>query len=202
MKCLPLALTLLLAVPLCAQAPPPPLDPALGLTTIPLYDTPPPGPAADLPTLTVFPPQSGHSRNTAVIVAPGGAYLGLASNLEGRQVADWFATRGITAFVLKYRLGPNHLYPIPLEDAQRAIQLVRASASQYDIAPDRMSASSASPPAAISPPPPPPSSTQLPPLPQAPRRQRSPTGPTSSSSATPGSTPWSPSRGKRSPTAP
>ena len=75
---------------------------------------------------------------TAVILAPGGAYLGLAANLEGRQVADWFAARGVTAFVLRYRLGRDYLYPTPLLDAQRAIRLVRSRAAEFGIAPDRI----------------------------------------------------------------
>ncbi len=119
-----------------------PLDPALGITTLQLW---PSGaaeiagtPDADLPTLTVFVPQKGNSTGSAVVVAPGGAYLGLASNLEGRQVADWFASQGVTAFVLKYRLGAKYLYPIPLEDAQRAVRLVRSSAATYGFSPDRI----------------------------------------------------------------
>jgi acetyl esterase/lipase len=73
-----------------------------------------------------------------VIIAPGGSYLGLASNLEGRQVADWFTSRGVTAFVLKYRLGAKYLYPIPLQDAQRAVRLVRSLAKDYGYLPDRI----------------------------------------------------------------
>ena len=116
----------------CAQ--PLPLDPTMGITTLPLWDGAAPGPNADgtdTPTLTLFSPQPGKGNGTAVIVAPGGAYLGLASNLEGRQVADWFASRGVTAFVLKYRLGSRNLYPIPLRDAQRAIRRVRSWAGRY-----------------------------------------------------------------------
>ena len=117
------------------------LDPGLGITTIPLYDTPPPSAAndpADQPTLTVFVPQPGRGNGSAIIVAPGGAYLGLASNLEGRQVADWFTVRGFTAFVLKYRKGPQNLFPIPLQDGQRAIRLVRSLAQKYSFAQDRV----------------------------------------------------------------
>jgi acetyl esterase/lipase len=118
------------------------LDPALGISTIPLWPSDAPAvagtDAADLPTLTVFLPQKGRGTGSAVVVAPGGSYLGLASNLEGRQVADWFTARGLTAFVLKYRLGPKHLYPIPLEDAKRAVRLVRSSAASYGFQPDRI----------------------------------------------------------------
>jgi acetyl esterase/lipase len=118
------------------------LDPALGISTIPLWPSNAPEvagtDAADLPTLTVFLPQKGRGTGSAVIVAPGGSYLGLASNLEGRQVADWFSSRGVTAFVLKYRLGAKYLYPIPLEDAERAVRLVRSSATSYGFLPDRI----------------------------------------------------------------
>jgi acetyl esterase/lipase len=120
----------------------PPLDPGLGLSTLQLWPAGAPEIAGtnaeDLPTLTVFVPQKGQSTGSAVIVAPGGAYLGLASNLEGRQVADWFTARGMTAFVLKYRLGAKYLYPIPLQDAQRAVRLVRSLAAADGFSQDRI----------------------------------------------------------------
>jgi acetyl esterase/lipase len=118
-----------------------PLDPALGITTLPLWDGPAPGSSADSadsPTLTVFLPQSGKANGTAVIVAPGGGYFKLTTELEGREVADWFASRGISAFVLKYRLAPHYLYPIPLQDAQRAIRLVRSFDKRYGLVPGRI----------------------------------------------------------------
>lgn len=117
----------------------PPLDANLGIRTILLWGGHIPdfnGSANDIPTLTVFPPF--RPNGTAVIVAPGGGYTMLASNHEGRQVADWFAARGITAFVLKYRLGPHNIFPIPLEDAQRAIRLVRYNAMKFGVSPDRI----------------------------------------------------------------
>jgi acetyl esterase/lipase len=117
-----------------------PLDPKLGISTLQLWPSGAPEvqgtPGADLPTLTVFRPQEG--TGSAVIVAPGGAYMNLSSNLEGRQVADWFTTQGVTAFVLKYRMGAKYLYPIPLEDAQRAVRLVRSLAATYGFLPDRI----------------------------------------------------------------
>src|SRR5215472_1542408 len=61
----------------------------------------------DTPTLTILWPQPGHGNGSAVVVLPGGAYAHLAGNLEGRQVADWFTSRGFTAFILKYRLSSN-----------------------------------------------------------------------------------------------
>jgi acetyl esterase/lipase len=93
----------------------------------------------DTPTLTIFEPQRGHENGSAVVILPGGAYLMLAANLEGRQVADWFAARGFRAFVLSYRLSSNgYLLPVPLIDARRAVQLVRARAADYHIAPNRI----------------------------------------------------------------
>jgi acetyl esterase/lipase len=63
----------------------------------------------------------------------------LASNLEGRQIADWFAARGFRAFVLSYRLASHgYLFPVPLLDARRAIQTVRARALDYHVDPHRI----------------------------------------------------------------
>jgi acetyl esterase/lipase len=93
----------------------------------------------DIPTLTIFEPQRGHENGSAIVILPGGAYVGLAANLEGRQVADWFTARGFRAFVLSYRLSSNrYLLPIPLLDARRAMQTVRARAADYKINPNRI----------------------------------------------------------------
>jgi acetyl esterase/lipase len=89
-------------------------------------------------TLTVFRPQIGKANHTAVIIAPGGGYMALTLNLEGRQVADWFAARGITAFVLKYRVGGHNPYPEPLQDGQRAVRLVRSMSGEYHLDPDKI----------------------------------------------------------------
>jgi acetyl esterase/lipase len=90
----------------------------------------------DKPTLTVYRPWEHNLVGTSVIVAPGGSYGFLAANLEGRQVANWFNAMGVTAFVLKYRLGPRYHHPIELGDAQRAIRLVRSRAKEFEISPD------------------------------------------------------------------
>ena len=93
----------------------------------------------DTPTLTIFEPQHGAANGAAVVIFPGGAYAHLAANLEGREVADWFTVRGFRAFVLSYRLSSNgYLLPIPLLDARRAIQTVRARARDYEIDPNRI----------------------------------------------------------------
>src|SRR5690606_24251630 len=88
-------------------------DTFLGIATYRLWDGDAPGAKGsepdDVPTLTLFQVHRGTGNGTAIVIAPGGAYRGLAANLEGRQVADFFASRGVTAFVLKYRLGTKYL---------------------------------------------------------------------------------------------
>ena len=91
----------------------------------------------DRPTLTAYRAPRGSS-GTAVIVAPGGGYGALATEHEGRQEAYWFNAMGVTAFVLKYRLGPRYHHPIELGDAQRAIRTVRARATEFNVIPDRI----------------------------------------------------------------
>ncbi len=114
----------------------------LGISTVRLWDGAAPqakgDTCEDTPYMTVFRPQYVRKTSNAVIVMPGGAYLGLASILEGREVADWFTARGFTAFVLHSRLGKNYLLPVPLLDARRAIQMVRADAATYKITPDHI----------------------------------------------------------------
>ncbi len=92
----------------------------------------------DETSLTLFAPQNGRRSGAAVIIAPGGGYVALAANLEGRQVADWFAARGVTAFVLKYRYGSSHPLPQPIEDGERAVRYVRANAQALGVDPDRI----------------------------------------------------------------
>jgi acetyl esterase/lipase len=93
----------------------------------------------DVPALTVFEPSQYYATGAAVIILPGGAYVHLAANHEGREVADWFTARGFHAFVLQYRLASNgYPLPVPLLDARRAVQLVRARAADYHINPNRI----------------------------------------------------------------
>jgi acetyl esterase/lipase len=92
----------------------------------------------DKPSLTIYLALNPAVSRTAVIIYPGGGYGMLASNHEGRQVANWFNALNVTAFVVKYRLGPRYHHPIELEDAQRAIRLVRARAAEFEVSPDRI----------------------------------------------------------------
>ncbi len=81
---------------------------------------------------------SPHTR-TAVIVCPGGSYHHLGLKSEGTSTANWFAENGVTAFVLKYRTAESlHHYPAMLQDIQRAIQLVRENADEWDIDPQKV----------------------------------------------------------------
>ncbi len=68
----------------------------------------------DRPTLTLYAAAEAHAPGPAVIVIPGGSYEWLATNHEGRQIANWLNAMGITAFVLKYRLGPKYHHPVEL----------------------------------------------------------------------------------------
>jgi len=92
----------------------------------------------DIQTLAAYPAPAGRAVPTAVIVCPGGGYQHLAMDHEGDQVARWLNSIGVTAFVLKYRLGPRYHHPIELGDAQRAIRTVRAKAADYHVQPDRI----------------------------------------------------------------
>lgn len=115
----------------------------LGIQTIRLWSGDAPqakgNACEDTPTLTIIEPHRGQGNGSAVVVLPGGAYSHLSANLEGRQVADWFTAHGFRAFVLSYRLTSNgYLLPVPLIDARRAIQTVRARARDYQVDPNRI----------------------------------------------------------------
>ena len=90
----------------------------------------------DIPTLTPFIPKV-KANGSAVIVCPGGGYSHLA-NHEGQPVAEWLNSLGITAFVLKYRIGPKYHHPAPLLDAARAVRLVRSRAAEWKLDPKRI----------------------------------------------------------------
>lgn len=89
------------------------------------------------PAMEVFLPTKRYSTSKAIIICPGGGYSRLAYDLEGTDIAKWFNSKGIAAFVLKYRLpNPdlgNEGHTIPLQDAQRAIRLVRYHAKKWGI---------------------------------------------------------------------
>ncbi len=94
--------------------------------------------ASDTPTVTVYLPRVMTASTPAVVVCPGGGYVNLAMNHEGRQVASYLNSLGIAAFVLRSRLGPRYHHPIELGDAQRAIRVLRAHAGEWRLDPGRI----------------------------------------------------------------
>src|SRR6266566_3894657 len=149
---------------------------------IPLYQGTPPGSAAEnypekeyfskiwntevvtnvtKPTLTVFKPAPELKNGTAVVVCPGGGFLALSINSEGNDVAKYLAAKGVTAFVLRYRLAHTgedatqeftaliadrqkfeetvgKVIPLTITDGLAAVAYVRQHAKQWDISPDRV----------------------------------------------------------------
>ncbi len=90
----------------------------------------------DKPSLTPYLPAQPNGK--AVVVCPGGGYGALAMDHEGKQIAQWLNSQGISAFVLKYRLGPKYHHPVELNDAQRAVRTVRANAVKWKVQPDKI----------------------------------------------------------------
>ncbi len=77
-------------------------------------------------------PAQGENSGKAILICPGGGYSMQAAGHEGRDFAEWFASRGITAIVLKYRL-PNGHFEIPLADARQAMRVIRSNASVWGV---------------------------------------------------------------------
>jgi acetyl esterase/lipase len=95
------------------------------------------------PSLTVYLPAPGRATGAGVIVMPGGGHRELWVDHEGHAVAQWLADHGIAAFVLKYRLareeGSTYQVEVePLQDAQRALRLVRSHGAEWNVDPDRV----------------------------------------------------------------
>lgn len=93
--------------------------------------------AVQKPTLSIYLPPKEKANGTAVIICPGGGYRILAFDKEGTWVAKQFNEWGVTAFVLKYRI-PNDKWMLqkeigPLQDAQRAIQMVREHYKEWNV---------------------------------------------------------------------
>ncbi len=142
-------------------------QPAVGTTTVPLWPRAAPGSDAkqgrsdetaipgdhtiggkpiirlgnvSAPTLTLYSPTGPNSRS-AILVFPGGGYNILAIDLEGTEVCDWLTSIGINCILVKYRVPGSGPYPqssAGLQDAQRALGIVRAHAEQWHIDPNRV----------------------------------------------------------------
>lgn len=178
---LTLALAVALAMPQAAHAAAPiegPAEAPAGAEVIPLYGKKTPGSPSDevttrlggretvlrnitYPTLTVVKPDPAKANGTAVIVAPGGGFMMLSMQNEGWRVAQALADRGVTAFVLKYRLNPTprkdseylaglaRLFsgtskvsdirnPAAMQDAVAALKVVRERAPRWNVDPYRV----------------------------------------------------------------
>ena len=92
----------------------------------------------DIPTLTPYLPDPAKATGAAIVICPGGGYGGLAPH-EGVQYARFLNEYGIAGFVLKYRLGSSgYRHPAMLQDAARAVRLVRAQAGEWKVDPKRI----------------------------------------------------------------
>lgn len=90
----------------------------------------------DIPKITPWLPKNPNG--TAIIIFPGGGYGHLASDHEGKKIAQWCNENGITAFVTQYRIAPDYHHPAPITDAQRAIRSVRDRAKEWKINPNKI----------------------------------------------------------------
>jgi acetyl esterase/lipase len=92
----------------------------------------------DVPTLTPYLPEPGKRNGASVVIFPGGGYSGLAVH-EGKGYAEWFVNHGFAAYVLKYRLGSaGYRHPAMINDAARALRLVRSYARRDGLDPARV----------------------------------------------------------------
>jgi acetyl esterase/lipase len=96
------------------------------------------------PTITIHRPEKDKDTGTAILICPGGGYWNLYWQLEGEEVAAWLNSQGMTGIILKYRVprrpGEPEREPArrPLQDAQRAVSLIRSKAGQWGIDPKRI----------------------------------------------------------------
>ena len=96
------------------------------------------------PTLTIYRPPKEKETGTAILICPGGGYWNLYWQLEGEEVAEWLNSIGVTGIILKYRVPRRPDEPQgeparrPLQDAQRAVSLVRSKAGEWGINPQRI----------------------------------------------------------------
>ncbi|HWG19786.1 MAG TPA: alpha/beta hydrolase [Terracidiphilus sp.] len=94
-----------------------------------------------VPTITYYKPEEANGPAPAIVVFPGGGYHILAMDLEGTEICDWLNEAGIACVVLKYRVpdsGPYPKSPAALQDAQRAMGMVRQHAAEWNIDPHRV----------------------------------------------------------------
>lgn len=109
--------------------------------SIPLWPDGAPGAKGDapedIPIVQLYQPPADLASGAAIVVCPGGGYGHLARH-EGHDVAVWLNSVGVTAVVLKYRLGPKYRHPAMIQDALRAIRYTRSKAPEWKIDPKRV----------------------------------------------------------------
>ena len=94
--------------------------------------------ASDKPTLSVHLARGRGATGCGVVICPGCGYFMLADDHEGRQIASWINSFGVSAFILRYRHAPRYHHSAPLRDAQRAIRMVRSRAKKWKVDPARI----------------------------------------------------------------
>lgn len=85
----------------------------------------------------MYPSSSQGNKGTSVLICPGGGYGGLAAEKEGAEIARWFNSIGVTAFVLYYRMPFGH-HQVPLKDAKTAMEIIRNNAKQWKLNKNRI----------------------------------------------------------------
>jgi len=95
----------------------------------------------DKPTLTLYLPPKEKATGAAIVICPGGGYGALATDHEGLQIGQWLNSFGVAGFMVKYRhsrSGAGYGHPAPIQDAQRAIRIVRSRAQEWGVDPSRI----------------------------------------------------------------
>ncbi len=93
----------------------------------------------DVPGFEVFPAPAAKSNGIGILVCPGGGYRRICSDHEGVKAAQWLNSKGISAFVLRYRLPVDgYRHPVPLDDARRALQMIRLNAEKWRLDPGKI----------------------------------------------------------------
>ncbi|MDA0206993.1 MAG: alpha/beta hydrolase [Acidobacteria bacterium] len=152
-RCLVLFAAMFLTAGICAAAEPQVIrlwdGPAPGSPAVPPEETERVTPGGDhvlsnvhVPSITVYLPSEG-ATGAAVVIAPGGGHSSLWITHEGYNEAAWLAEHGVAAFVLKYRLArmegsPYKIEEHSLQDAQRAIRMIRARSQEWGVDPNRI----------------------------------------------------------------
>ncbi len=94
--------------------------------------------AGDIPTITVYLAPKEKATGASILICPGGGYGFLATDHEGKEVAEWLNSLGVAGVMLKYRLAPKYKHPAPLDDARQAIRMVRSKSKEWGLDPGRV----------------------------------------------------------------